>query len=172
MKLHIFQEVNLPLFLHHYFDPKGFLQETFTCPREVGERAGEGDVVDVVAGRLRRTARPGPSRSSARRRASGCGRGTRPARRRGAPSRRDGSPRSARRHVSTSVEQRARPPSGCLRSTAMLRRPRCSTSKCGASGAGPRTACARSTRMTSAPMSASIMAANGPGPMPAISMMR
>ena len=37
-------------------------------------------------------------------------------------------------------------------------------------GAGPRTAPARSTRITSAPMSASSIAANGPGPMPAISM--
>ena len=31
------------------------------------------------------------------------------------------------------------------------------------------TACTRSTRITSAPMSASIIAANGPGPSPAIS---
>ena len=54
----------------------------------------------------------------------------------------------------------------------MLRRPRSSTSQCAVSGAGPRTDCARSTRITSAPMSASIMAANGPGPMPAISMIR
>ena len=61
-------------------------------------------------------------------------------------------------------------PSGLLRSSAILRRPRNMRSPAGVSGAGPRTACARSTRMTSAPMSASNMAANGPGPMPAISI--
>ena len=38
---------------------------------EVRERAGERDVVDVVAGGLRHTGRPGPSRSCGRRRACG-----------------------------------------------------------------------------------------------------
>jgi hypothetical protein len=38
--------------------------------------------------------------------------------------------------------------------------------------AAARTRSARSTRRTSAPMSASIIAQNGPGPMPAISMIR
>ena len=63
-------------------------------------------------------------------------------------------------------------PSGFLRSIAMFWRPRCKMSNAGPSGAGPRTACARSTRMTSAPMSDNIMAAKGPGPMPAISTIR
>ncbi len=63
-------------------------------------------------------------------------------------------------------------PSGFFRSRAMLRRPRSDTSGYGVSGAGPRTFWARSTRTTSAPMSARSIAANGPGPMPAISMMR
>ena len=52
----------------------------------------------------------------------------------------------------------------------MLRRLRSETSLGGSAGAAPRTFWARSTRMTSAPMSASSMAQNGPGPMPAISM--
>src|SRR5437879_4414783 len=59
-------------------------------------------------------------------------------------------------------------PSGCLRSTATERRPRFSTSRVGSPAPGP----GRSTRTTSAPMSASIMAVNGPGPMPAISITR
>ena len=42
----------------------------------------------------------------------------------------------------------------------------------GSAGSPPLTFWARSMRTTSAPMSASIMAANGPGPMPAISMTR
>ncbi len=62
--------------------------------------------------------------------------------------------------------------SGFFRSRARLRRPRWRTSHAGRSGGAAGTACARSTRMTSAPMSASIMAAKGPGPMPANSMMR
>ena len=37
------------------------------------EGAGDGDVVHVVPGRLRPADRPGPSRSSGRRRAAGCG---------------------------------------------------------------------------------------------------
>ena len=53
-----------------------------------------------------------------------------------------------------------------------MRRPRFSTSQLGASGCSSRTFWARSTRITSAPMSASIMAPKGPGPMPATSMMR
>ncbi len=60
-------------------------------------------------------------------------------------------------------------PSACLRSTPIDRRPRFSTSI--HPGSNPRsTDCARSTRTTSAPMSESSIAANGPGPMPAISM--
>ena len=39
--------------------------------------AGQAEVVDVVPGPLRRAGRPGPSRSSARRPAAGCGPGTR-----------------------------------------------------------------------------------------------
>ena len=65
---------------------------------------------------------------------------------------------------------KASTPSGLFRSSAILRRPRSMRSPAGVAGAGPRTACARSTRITSAPMSASNMAANGPGPMPAISI--
>src|SRR4051812_2029588 len=57
-------------------------------------------------------------------------------------------------------------PSGCLRSTAIDLRPRLSTSFSGLSTR----AFGRSTRSTSAPMSASIIAVNGPGPMPAISI--
>src|SRR5438270_2334950 len=57
-------------------------------------------------------------------------------------------------------------PSGCFRSTAIDRRPRLSTSFSGLSTR----AFGRSTRSTSAPMSASIIAVNGPGPMPAISI--
>ena len=55
-------------------------------------------------------------------------------------------------------------PSGCLRSTATLRRPRCIRSPSGPSWRRARPTCARSTRITSAPRSASSMAANGPGP--------
>ncbi len=62
-------------------------------------------------------------------------------------------------------------PSACFKSSATLRRPRSMTSQCGPV-ASSRTACTRSTRTTSAPISASIIAANGPGPMPAISKMR
>src|SRR5688500_7074199 len=61
-------------------------------------------------------------------------------------------------------------PSGFLRSTPIERRPRFRTSTGGFDGSPPRTACERSTRRTSAPMSERSMAANGPGPMPAISM--
>ncbi len=42
------------------------------------QRAGDGDVADVVTRRPGRADRPGPSRSSGRRRAAGCGRGSRP----------------------------------------------------------------------------------------------
>src|SRR2546423_634894 len=57
-------------------------------------------------------------------------------------------------------------PSGCFRSTAIERRPRLRTSL-----SGFRTrALGLSRRRTSAPMSASIIAVNGPGPMPAISI--
>src|SRR5581483_8720931 len=61
-------------------------------------------------------------------------------------------------------------PCGFFRSTARLRRPRASTSFGGCSGLCSRTRSARSTRSTSAPISASIIPQNGPGPMPAISM--
>ena len=50
-------------------------------PADGVQRAGERDVVDVVARRAAPSARPGPSRSSGRRPAAGCGRGSRPARR-------------------------------------------------------------------------------------------
>ena len=64
-------------------------------------------------------------------------------------------------------------PASALTSTASERRPRCSTSNLGSRPGRPRSAASRrSTRITSAPMSASSMAANGAGPMPAISMMR
>src|SRR5688572_11654660 len=66
---------------------------------------------------------------------------------------------------------RASTPSALLRSMPTERRPRFSTSLLGASKF-PVTAWARSTRITSAPMSASIIAANGPGPIPAISITR
>src|SRR4051812_36579210 len=59
-------------------------------------------------------------------------------------------------------------PSAFFRSTPMERRPRFRISRFGRSKL-PVTAWARSTRTTSAPMSASIIAANGPGPIPAIS---
>jgi len=55
--------------------------------------------------------------------------------------------------------------------TATERRPRALTSHIGAGSVGS-TAPARSTRSTSAPMSDSIMAANGPGPIPASSTTR
>ena len=61
------------------------------------ERAGERDVVDVVARGLRHRAFLAPARHAAVRRAAGCARGRRRARGRAAPSRRGGSPRSARR---------------------------------------------------------------------------
>ena len=57
----------------------------------------------------------------------------------------------------------ARPASGCLRSTATSAGRECSTSKLGRVRAAELGGSARSTRMTSAPMSASSMAANGPG---------
>src|SRR3954454_13623250 len=59
-------------------------------------------------------------------------------------------------------------PSAFFRSTPMLRRPRLRISRFCRSKL-PVTAWARSTRTTSAPRSASIIAANGPGPIPAIS---
>ena len=58
-------------------------------------------------------------------------------------------------------------PSGFFRSTAMLLRLRASTS---ARGDCWPAELARSTRTTSAPISASIMPQNGPGPMPCSSM--
>ena len=106
---------------------------------EVVEHAGERDVVDVVTGGRRVRAAPGPNRSSARRRASGCGRGTRRDRSRGARRRRAGSPRSARRPDSTS-SSRVSTPSGDLRSMPIDRRPRLRTSAGGTSGSPPITA--------------------------------
>ena len=70
-----------------------------TGAADVGEGAGERDVVDVVAGPRRVRARPGPTRSCGRTPASGCGRGTRPVRRPAAPSPPAGTPRSARRRA-------------------------------------------------------------------------
>ena len=61
-------------------------------------------------------------------------------------------------------------PSGFFRSIPIERRLRVSVSFGGSSGSPPVTAFDRSMRMTFAPMSASIMAQNGPGPMPASSM--
>ena len=73
----------------------------------------------------------------------------------------------ATRRLTTSL------PAWVLTSTAIERRPRCSTSNFGSRPGMPRSvASRRSTRITSAPMSANSMAANGAGPMPAISMMR
>ncbi len=51
-------------------------------PADGVQRAGQRDVVDVVASARGRAARPGPSRSSGRTPAAGCGRGSRQARRR------------------------------------------------------------------------------------------
>ena len=59
------------------------------------ERTRERDVVQVVPGAARPVGRPGPSRSCGRRRVARSVRGRRPARGRGAPSRRVESPRSA-----------------------------------------------------------------------------
>ena len=63
-------------------------------------------------------------------------------------------------------------PASDLRSTPMLRRPRPLTKAGGRSGSPPRTETARSIRTTSAPMSASIIPQNGPGPIPASSITR
>ena len=100
---------------------------------EVGERPGERDVVDVVAGGVAPTARPGPSRSSARRRAAGCGRrqSSGPAPSRSITPGRNPSIRASARSTRSSSTPT---PSGCLRSTARLRRPRSVTSTCGVSG--------------------------------------
>ena len=64
---------------------------------EAVEGAGDGDVVHVVAGGAGPTGRPGPSRSSGRRPAAGCARGTRRGRARAARWRRAACPRRARR---------------------------------------------------------------------------
>ena len=100
------------------------------------EGAGERDVVDVVAGGAARTGRPGPSRSSGRRRGAGCAPGRRRARSRGARTRRGGSPRCSTSARSTSRAATSTP-SGCLRSTPTERRPRLSTSAGGLSGSPP-----------------------------------
>ena len=151
--------------------PTRFSGGTGASPRRPIESSApaERDVVDVVAGGRARTGRPGPNRSCGRTPASGCGPGTRRARCRAARSRPDGTPRSARRRARPATSTTSTP-SGLLRSTPTDRRPRLSRSAGGRSGSPPRTEPARSMRMTSAPRSASIMAQNGPGPMPAISM--
>ena len=59
---------------------------------------------------------------------------------------------------------------GVLRVDPTDRRPRSETFAGGVAGSPPLTFWQRSMRTTSAPMSASSMAVNGPGPMPAISM--
>src|SRR4029077_13220701 len=64
-------------------------------------------------------------------------------------------------------------PRSLLRATASERRPRCSTLNFASRPGRPRSvAVRRSTRISSAPMSASSVAANGAGPIPAISTMR
>src|SRR5918993_215292 len=70
--------------------------------------------------------------------------------------------------VSTSASTTSTP-SGDLRSTPMDRRPRASRSPGGRSGSPPDTFCARSMRMTSAPMSARSIPQYGAGPSPASS---
>ena len=130
-----------------------------------GKRAGDRDVVDVMAGGVAPAGLPGPSRSCGHRPALDCARARRRGRGRAAPSRRGESLRSARRHRRAGrAPARSRPcPSDRARSTL---RPRPAT----AFRFLP--APTRSSVTTSAPMSASIMQANGPGPMPANSTMR
>ena len=123
-----------------------------------------GEVVDVVPGGVGVAARTGPSRSSGRRPAPGCARGTRPGRGRAAPSRRAGSPRSAPR--TPRPAEHLLQPVGDLRSTWRASRPRSSTGE--ARPASP-LARGRSIRTTSAPRSASIIPAKEIGPIPAIS---
>ena len=100
------------------------------------ERAGQRDVVDVVAGGVRVRARPGPSRSCGRRRASGCGSrhtsGPRPSRSI-TPGRKPSMSASACSTRSSTVAT----PSGCFRSTPIERRPRFSTSAGGVAGSPP-----------------------------------
>ena len=134
------------------------------------ERAGQRDVVDVVARPCARTDRPGPSRSCGRRRASGCGRGTRRARGRGARRRRAGTASNSASACSTS-RSTSLDAVGVLQvdadraaAAAAARRP--AASRVAAAHAARR----GRSRMTSAPMSASMNAQNGPGPMPASSM--
>ena len=139
-------------------------------PADRVQGAGDRDVVHVVPGAVRPAGRSGPSRSSGRRRAAGCGPSSPPARGPAARPRPAGSSRSGRRPARPG---RARPRgrAGCLRSTATLRRPRLSRSCSGTPkpSAGPP---GRSTRKTSAPRSARTIAANGAGPMPASSTTR
>ena len=78
---------------------------------------------------------------------------------------------SMRPSACSTIFSTASTPSGFFRSIPIDRRLRVSVSFGGSAGSPPRTAPARSTRMTLAPMSASIMAQNGPGPIPASSMM-
>ena len=88
--------------------------------------AGDRDVVHVVAGGLRPADRPGPSRSSGRRPAAGCARGTRRDRARAARWCPGASPRRARRRSATRSSTVAIA-SGFLRSSATLGRPRLSS---------------------------------------------
>ena len=106
---------------------------------EAEERAGDRDVAQVVAGGPGERARPGPSRSSGRRPGAGCDPGIRPGPRPSrsvVPGRRPSTSTSARSTRSSTVAT----PSGCLRSSATLGRPRLSRS-CDAAGeqlaAGP-----------------------------------
>src|ERR1700739_1582758 len=80
------------------------------------------------------------------------------------PGRKPSSSTSALAAIDSTIDT----PSGCWRATMMERRLRRSTSLSGGTllAGGP----GRSTRTTSAPMSASSMAAYGPGPIPARSM--
>ena len=130
----------------------------------------ERDVVDVVAGGLGVGAVLAPAGHAAVAPAAGCG----PGRRRGrcpsrsvTPGRKPSISASA---FSTSEQQRL-DAVGVLQVDAdRAAAPVQHVGRRGRRDRRRRTAAARSTRITSAPMSASIMAANGPGPMPAISM--
>ena len=134
---------------------------------EVRERAGERDVVDVVAGGLRQRTVLAPAGHARRTRAAGCARGTRRARARVARSRPGRNPSIARRPARPAAA-RVSTPSGSSG------RRRSSGGRGGRHGSGrprmPRSTCStRSIRTMSAPMSESSIPANGPGPMPASS---
>ena len=138
-------------------------------PAQPVQGAGDGDVVDVVPSARRRAGRPGPSRSSARRPARGCGPGTR----RGPTPSRSATPgRIPSRSTSAEATRSRTTPAarGSFRSIATLGRPRVSTSLSRATAASVPPG--RSMRMTSAPRSASVIAACGPGPIDASSTTR